>query len=121
MQIITGVERRRRWRADEKLRIIAEAMQPGASVSEIARRHDMSRALLWNWRRQARIAAELAQQGFVPVKVTSPVLERACGGHGAAVGCVGRIEIAFPDGICIRLEGEISPATLRRVIAALRR
>jgi transposase-like protein len=43
MQIITGIERRRRWQADEKLGIIAEAMQPGASVSEIARRHDMSR------------------------------------------------------------------------------
>ena len=121
MQIITGIERRRRWRADEKLRIISEAMQPGASVSEIARRHDVSRALLRNLRRQARNAAESALQGFVPVKVTSPVLERSCGGDGAAAGCVGRIEIAFPGGICVRLEGEISPATLRRVIAVLRR
>jgi Transposase len=122
MQIITGIERRRRWRADEKPRIIAAAMQPGASVSEIARRHDMSRALLWNWRRQARIAAELAQQGFVSVKITSPApVQRAGGDGGAAAACAGRIEIAFPDGICIRLEGEISPATLRRVIAALRR
>jgi transposase-like protein len=34
MQIISGIERRRRWQADEKLRIIAEAMQHGASVSD---------------------------------------------------------------------------------------
>ena len=120
MQILNGIERRRRWQEEEKLRIIAEAMQPGASVSEIARRHDMSRALLWNWRRQARIVAGLPQHGFVPVKVTNPAsLERA-GGDGAAC-CPGRIEIAFPDGSCIRMEGEVSPAMLRRVIAALRR
>lgn len=51
MEIITGVERRRRWRLDEKLRIVAEVEAPGANFAEIARRHDVSRGLLWNWRR----------------------------------------------------------------------
>ncbi len=54
MEIITGVERRRRWRLDEKLRIVAEAEAPGACFVEIARRHDVSRGLLWHWRRQFR-------------------------------------------------------------------
>lgn len=39
MEIITGVERRRRWRDEDKLRVLAEAEQPGARVSEVARRH----------------------------------------------------------------------------------
>ncbi|WP_420914304.1 hypothetical protein [Acidiphilium multivorum] len=30
MEIITGVERRRRWRDEDKLRIVAEAEAPGA-------------------------------------------------------------------------------------------
>ena len=54
MEIITGVDRRRRWRAEEKLRIVAEAEQPGASFAAVARRHEVSRGLLWNWRQQVR-------------------------------------------------------------------
>ena len=54
MEIITGVERRRRWRAEDKLRVLAEAEEPGARTSEVARRHDISRGLLWYWRRQLR-------------------------------------------------------------------
>ena len=53
-EIITGVERRRRWRREEKLRIVAETEQPGASFVAVARRHEVSRGLLWNWRRQVR-------------------------------------------------------------------
>jgi transposase-like protein len=36
MEIITGVERRRRWSLEEKLRIAAETEQPGAGIAEIA-------------------------------------------------------------------------------------
>ena len=43
MEIITGVERRRRWRLEEKLRIVAETEQPGAGIAEIARRYEISR------------------------------------------------------------------------------
>jgi transposase len=46
MEIITGIERRRRWRLEEKLRIVAEVEQPGASFAEVARRHEVSRGLL---------------------------------------------------------------------------
>jgi transposase len=38
MEIITGVERRRRWTLEEKLRIVAETEHPGAGIAEIARR-----------------------------------------------------------------------------------
>ena len=43
MEIITGVERRRRWRTDEKLRIVAESEAPGAVISMVARRHGVPR------------------------------------------------------------------------------
>ena len=54
MEIITGVERRRRWRLVEKLRIVAEVEQLGASFADVARRHEISRGLLWHWRRRIR-------------------------------------------------------------------
>ena len=47
MEIITGVERRRRWRVADKLRILAELAEPGAKFNDVARRHDLSRGLLW--------------------------------------------------------------------------
>jgi transposase len=54
LEIISGVERRRRWSAADKLRIVAEADEPGAKVAEVARRHEISRSILWTWRKQAR-------------------------------------------------------------------
>jgi len=60
MEIIIGAERRRRWRSEEKLRIVAETEQPGASFAAVARRHEISRALLWNWRQQVRRGALMA-------------------------------------------------------------
>ena len=45
MEIIIGVERRRRWRDEEKLRILAELEEPGVRFNDVARRHDVSRGL----------------------------------------------------------------------------
>ena len=71
MEIITGVERRRRWRLEEKLRIVAETEQPGASFVAVARRHEVSRGLLWNWRRQVRHGDLVPEPMpvFVPVQM----------------------------------------------------
>ena len=73
MEIITGVERRRRWRLEEKLRIVAEDEQSGASFVDVARRHEVSRGLLWSWRVQVR-RSELVPEPmptFLPVQVTA--------------------------------------------------
>ena len=70
MEIITGVERRRRWRPEDKLRIRAELDEPGAKFAEVARRHEVSRGLLWQWRdaqRRGRLVAETP--GFLPLQV----------------------------------------------------
>ena len=69
MEIITGVERRRRWRCEEKLRIVAEVERPGASFNDVARRHEVSRGQLWTWRRQVRCGALVPEPTpvFVPV------------------------------------------------------
>ncbi|MCK1498292.1 transposase, partial [Bradyrhizobium sp. 188] len=47
VEIITGTGRRRRWSADAKAAIVAESFAPGASVSAVARRHDISPSLLF--------------------------------------------------------------------------
>ena len=73
MEIITEVERRRRWSLDEKLRIVAETEQPGGGIAEIARRYEISRGLLWNWRSQVKrgvLKPELPPV-FLPVRTIS--------------------------------------------------
>jgi transposase len=51
VEVITGVARRRRFSTELKLAVVAEAMQPGMSISYVARRHGLSPALVFRWRR----------------------------------------------------------------------
>jgi len=123
MEIITGVERRRRWRCEEKLRNVAEVERPGASFADVARRHEVSRGLLWNWRRQVRagVLAPEPMPMFVPVQITgdAPSLDRLalpspCPAPGKAMlGETDRIEIALPDGTCIRVGADVGLGVIR--------
>ncbi len=49
--MITGVARRRRFTTEQKLAIVAETMQPGQSISYVARQHGLSPSLVFRWRR----------------------------------------------------------------------
>ena len=53
IELITGTGRRRRWSRDDKARIVEESLQPGATVSEVARRNGLSPQQLFAWRRAA--------------------------------------------------------------------
>ena len=129
MEIITGVERRRRWRVGDKLRILAELEEPGVRFNDIARRHDLSRGLLWQWR-DARRCGQLVEDApvFLPVRVAmdqprrAPPSVPATGAQpprGERTG-FGRIEVVLPDGVVLRIDARVSAARLRGVLAALR-
>ena len=51
VEVLTGVARRRRFPMEQKLAIVAETMQPGMSISYVARRHGLSPSLVFRWRR----------------------------------------------------------------------
>lgn len=141
MEIITGVERRRRWRDEDKLRIVAEAEAPGAVFALVARRHEISRGQLWKWRGQVR-RGELVQvpmePEFIPVRVMANAalsVPRASGKSASVNDAsadplpqtrptrsdASRVEIVLPDGTCVRVDDGIGVAALRRVMAAVRR
>jgi transposase len=54
IELITGTGRRRQWSGSEKARILVESFEPGANVSEVARRNGLSPQQLFAWRREAR-------------------------------------------------------------------
>ncbi|MFX6230715.1 transposase, partial [Acinetobacter baumannii] len=52
--MINGAGGRRHWTLDDKARIIAETLEPGAVVSEVARRYGLRPQQVFTWRRNAR-------------------------------------------------------------------
>jgi transposase len=59
-EILVGVERRRRWSDDQKISILSEVGVGGAKVADVARRHDLTRQHIYQWR------AELRRKGLWP-------------------------------------------------------
>lgn len=112
----------------EKLRIVEEASQPGASVAAVALRNGVNANLVFGWRRLHRRGLlerqrEVAPR-LLPVKVTMPTLtpsERATlpttkrVKHHAAPPAPS-LEIAFAGAVSVRLHGEIPPATLNHIL-----
>ena len=128
MEILVGADRRRRWRAEEKLRIVAETEQPGASFAAVARRHEISRGLLWNWRQQVRrgALAPAPMPVFLPVRITPDPAASVPVLPPSPVPALpspedSRIEITLPDGTCVRVGADVGLVSLRRIMAAVRR
>ena len=75
IEVMTSVQRRRRWSTAEKVRLVEEAMQPGSSVSFVARRYGLSPSLLFTWKRRMLEGGHQAVQADEDVVGTSRVRE----------------------------------------------
>jgi len=123
IEILGARERRRRWSIEQKLRIVAETEERGASVSAVAARHDVYPSLLHTWRRQVRRGQlALDQSGrLLPVRVTEAVpLAADPSAPRIANDTLGTIEITLPDGSRVRVGDDVSLKALRRVMTVLR-
>jgi transposase len=121
VEVITRVERRRRWSREEKQRLVAESARPDRTVSQVARNHGLAPNLLFTWRRQflaAAVAGDDGSPAFVPVRLTEEAPGLPEIGTGSSVAG-GRLEIRLPSGIVVSVVGEVSSESLRRVLAAL--
>jgi len=119
IEVITSVERRRRWSATDKARLLAALGEPGAVASEIARDAGVDVSLLYRWRRQ--FAGERETPAFVPVRVTpepeslAPMIAPISEPPAAP----GSIVIAIGTQVRVTVEGAPDAATLTQVIGAL--
>lgn len=71
-QEILGVGRRRRWSDAQKRKILEEVGVDGAKVADIARRHDLTRQHLYQWRNHFRRKSLLEDKcdiSFLPVEM----------------------------------------------------
>jgi transposase len=117
--VFSGPERRRRWSDEERLEILNEAFAPGACVAEVARRRDVSTALVYTWRRKLRDAHaepepdDLTAPGFA----AAVMIEDADGPHA---GGQPAIIIDLARGKRISIFASASPALVASALKALR-
>jgi transposase len=116
IEVITSVERRRRWSRAEKERWVGALEEPGAVAAEIARAAGVDRSLLYRWRQQ--LAASREAPCFVPVAIADAAPERVAElSPSSAI----TITIEFSGGVRLKVEGAPDVGTLTRVIDALSR
>jgi transposase len=106
VEVITSVQRRRRWSAEEKRRIVAAAIEPGAVASEVARAAGIHASQLFRWR-QELCGPVRETPGFSPVAVMP-----------APAGS-SMIEVEFASGARMRITGAADPAAVSAIIKAL--
>lgn len=120
-EILVGPERRRRWSVGEKLRIVREAFAPGAHVSDVARRRDVSRGQIYQWRAELRdglltgVGTDIV--GFVPVNVAASGTLEPPAANEVATDRV--IEIGLAGGRSLKVPSSLSTVDLRRLICAV--
>jgi len=117
-RFVVVAETRRRWTRAEKQAIVAECCGGRASVSAVARKHNIAPNLLFRWRSDFGVGPRKRgdQPSFVAVALSAAA---PAGGAGALSAGRGLIEIELAGGRRVRVDGSIDAGVLRRVIEVL--
>jgi transposase len=110
VEVITSVQRRRRWPRAEKERIVAAALAPGSVASEVARAAGIHTSQLFRWRQQLSGPAGTSDT-FSPVAIVPDA--------AAAAAATSTIEIELAGGTRMRITGAADPAMVSALIAGL--
>lgn len=122
-EVLSGVERRRRWSAQQKLQVACASWEPGARVAEVARRFEVTRQQVYDWRSAARrgeFAGFGAAAGFVEVIGASAgeTIQPAAATKPSPTEGV-TVEIAVAGGRSVRLPASLPTPDLMRLIRAV--
>lgn len=105
MEVVPGPTGRRQWPDGVKAKIVAETLQPGASVADVARRHGILPNHLSAWRTLARkgalALADTDMPAFVPISLSPEPLPSTAAVNRAAPElriCVGEVTLHVPVG-----------------------
>jgi transposase len=124
-EVITSCERRRRWSREDKERLVAASLEPGASASEVARGAGLHVSQLFRWRKELSKHAETSVAPFVPVEIVPSQPPRDATVPLSATAPARRrqnksiIEIKLDGGHLLRVDCDVDGDALRRVLDAL--
>ena len=114
VEIITTVQRRRRWSTAEKQRIVAASLERGAVASAVAREAGIHVSQLFRWRQELCQRDEAAAATFAAVTVSPDPVSAP-----ALPAPAGVIEIEFANGARLRITGSVDAGTISAAVAAL--
>jgi transposase len=117
---------RRRWSEEDKRRLVAETLVPGATVRGVARRHGVNTSQLFTWRKRLRAQLDVAAATapaplFAAVEIAPPGEASGVGEAASEVATapVGLIEVELPRGGRVRISGRVEPAVVTAAVRAL--
>ncbi len=119
LEVINGDVGRRKWSAERKGEIVAESMQPGVVVSEVARRHNLTPQQLFAWRhdaKQGRLALPEQAMSFVPVV---PIADADCSPSLPSPSAPREIEILLGSAV-IKVSEDVQPKHLTQILRAVK-
>jgi transposase len=123
VEVLSGPERRRKWPDERKIAIVAETLEPGIVVSDVARRHDLSPSQLFGWlkqfRNEAQALIDAKRPMFAPAVLdATPVATLPSPAPVLSVEPA-VIEVSVGDAT-VRIRGAVDARTLAAVLKALR-
>jgi transposase len=111
IEVITSVQRRRRWSAEEKERLVAASLEPGTGVSAVARQAGIHPSQLYGWRRQL-CAHPQPPAEFAAVRIAARPAPSEMPGAGT-------IEVEFANGSRVRITGPADASLARAIVTSL--
>jgi transposase len=120
LEVIEGPTGRRRRTKAERARIAAESLVPGASVTDVARRHGTTRWQVYDWRKKLRTGQLVVPESVAALPMFAElVVEGAAAEMPAEMEVSTGVEIVVGD-VVIRVGADADAVLLTRSIRAAR-
>lgn len=119
---ILGLERRRRWNDEEKLAIVRSIGVGGATVTQVAQRHDLKRQQVYAWRHDLRrrgLLSSATDTMFLPAGFLEGELCQQEESHQSRVAQDDRVEVVLRNGRSLRVLADVNVAALVRLMNAV--
>lgn len=126
VEVLGGPPKRRRYSTEEKAALVAVSLEPGSSVSDLARRRGIHPQVLYAWRRLAREGKLALSADAMPMFAAvlavddAPPVERAPSCAATVVGAAGGEVVVELGALRLRIGPDVAPSRVAALVATLR-
>ena len=114
---VLGLERRRRWRDEDKVRIVASVGVGGVTVTQLAHHHEVTRQRIYSWRHELKkkgLSAPSAGVAFLPVDISD--LRKPPEAEADMPVAPSMVELRLQNGRPLHFDGTMDAVILGRLI-----